>query len=365
MVLSRGAFLRSRCLSRLLLGLIALNALPSPGSAQSVDPNEAINIRVYEAAHASVVNITTIVVDYDIFFTPYASEASGSGIVMDKAGHILTNHHVVADTSRLEVTLWDGSKWPATRVGDDAATDLAVIRIQAPPERLSPIRLGASAGLKVGQKVLAIGNPFGLEQTLTTGIVSSIRRYLKIGDVEMENVIQTDAAINPGNSGGPLLDADGRMVGINTAIFSPSGGNVGIGFAVPVDTAKWVFEELIAGGYVAYPWLGAELQTLIPPYARALKLPVEEGVLVGQIVRRGPSDRAGLRGGTSAVIVGNTRLIIGGDIIVAADGQPVRSSDDLTRLLRMKKPNEPMTLTVLRGGKELRIAVTLGERPRG
>jgi putative serine protease PepD len=216
----------------------------------------------------------------------------------------------------------------------------------------------------VGQKVLAIGNPFGLGHTLTTGIVSSIRRTLRINNIEMENVIQTDAAINPGSSGGPLLDSQGRMIGINTAIFTPSGGNIGIGFAVPVDTVKWVVSELTDKGYVAYAWLGAEMQTLIPEYAAALKLPVAEGVLVGRLVRGGPAERGGLRGGSVHVIVGNTRLIVGGDIITAVDGRAIATSNELDLFLRSKRPGDRLALTVIRDGKARKITVTLGERPR-
>jgi putative serine protease PepD len=261
------------------------------------------------------------------------------------------------------VTLSDESKWPAEVVGKDATADLAVIKIKAPAAKLLPLRFGESSGLKVGQKVLAIGNPFGLEQSLTTGIISSIRRYLKLSEVEMENVIQTDAAINPGNSGGPLLDSEGRVVGINTAIFSPSGGNVGIGFAVPVDTVKRVVAELLEKGHVSYAWMGIEMQTLIPRFAEALELSVDRGVLVGRLVRNGPAHRAGIRGGADRVIVGNTRLVVGGDILVEADGQPVNSAEELQRLLRIKKPGDNMRLTVVREGRRVNVSMALGERP--
>jgi S1-C subfamily serine protease len=346
-----------------LLGLACLLLQPRRAPAAG-DGDEAINIRVYQEAHHSVVNITNVAVDYDLFSTPYASESTGSGIILDTQGHILTNHHVVDQAAKLDVTLDDGSKWPAALIGSDPSTDLAVIRVRTPADRLHPIQLGRSSGLQVGQKVLAIGNPFGLEQTLTTGIISSIRRYLKINDIEMEHVIQTDAAINPGNSGGPLLDSTGRMIGITTAIFTPSGGNVGIGFAVPVDTVKWVADALITKGYVAYAWLGLEMQTLNPEYAAALKLPVNEGVMIGRLAHRGPADRAGLRGGTVPVIAGNTRLLIGGDVIIAADGQPVTSSNDLNRFLRTKRPGESVVLTIARDGGRRKITVTLGEKPR-
>ncbi|MEO5658131.1 MAG: trypsin-like peptidase domain-containing protein [Nitrospiria bacterium] len=328
------------------------------------DPDEAVNIRVYSEVRNSVANITNVVVDYDIFFTPYASASSGSGVIIDRAGHIVTNHHVVDGAAKLEVTLADESKWPAEVVGKDPATDLALLRITAPESRLHPIRFGDSTDLKVGQKVLAIGNPFGLEQSLTIGIVSSIRRYLKLGSVEMDNVIQTDAAINPGNSGGPLLDSAGRLVGINTAIFSPSGGNVGVGFAVPAETVTRVIVELKDKGYVAYAWMGIEMQTLIPRYAEALDVPAQRGVLVGRLLRGSPADRAGLRGGSEQVIIGNTRLVVGGDTIVEADGRPVSSSDDLQRILRRKTPGEVLRITVIRNGARQSLAVTLAARPR-
>ncbi|MFZ5863779.1 MAG: S1C family serine protease [Nitrospirota bacterium] len=345
------------------LGIAAIITCTGSAVGAATDPDEANNIGVYSQARDSVVNITNVVIDYDIFSTPYASESSGSGVVLDTQGHIVTNHHVVHNASRLEVTLSDESKWPAEVVGKDAAADLAVIKIQAPAAKLRPLRLGESSGLRVGQKVLVIGNPFGLEQTLTTGIISSIRRYLKLSGAEMENVIQTDAAINPGNSGGPLLDSEGRVIGINTAIFSPSGGNVGIGFAVPVDTVKRVVSELLDKGYVAYAWMGVEMQTLIPRYAEALDLPVDRGVLVGRLVRNGPAHRAGIRGGADRVIVGNTRLVVGGDIIVEADGQAVASTEQLQRLLRAKKPGDTMRLTVVREGRRVNVAMALGERP--
>jgi putative serine protease PepD len=345
------------------MGVAAVIAVTGTPAGAATDPDEANNIGVYSQARDSVVNITNVVIDYDIFSTPYASASSGSGVVLDTEGRIVTNHHVVNNAARLEVTLSDGSKWPAEVVGKDAATDLAVIKIKAPASRLHPLRFGESSGLKVGQKVLAIGNPFGLEQTLTTGIISSIRRYLKLSEAEMENVIQTDAAINPGNSGGPLLDCDGRVVGINTAIFSPSGGNVGIGFAVPVDTVKRVVAELLEKGYVAYAWMGVEMQTLIPRYAEALDLAVDRGVLVGRLVRNGPAHRAGIRGGADRVIVGNTRLVVGGDIIVEADGQAVGSAEELQRLMRTRKPGDKMRLTVVREGRRVDLSMTLGERP--
>lgn len=326
--------------------------------------DESINIKVYEEVHRSVVNITNVVVEHDHFSKPYASESTGSGIVLDQEGHILTNEHVIAQATRLEVTLSDGTKWEATVVGKDSATDIAILQILTPQAQLKPIRFGDSNLARVGQKVLVIGNPFGLGQTLTTGIVSSIRKVLKIGEIEIENIIQTDAAINPGNSGGPLLDGEGRMIGPNTAIFSISGGNVGIGFSIPSNTVKWVAEELITRGYVAYGWLGIETQILNPHYAAALKLPVDYGIMVGRLLPRGPADQAGILGGNSQIIIGNTRLIIGGDIIIAADGKAVTSKEELIRILRTRRPETLIVLTIIRDNKEQTIEVPLGERPR-
>ncbi len=232
--------------------------------AFSITEDEKNNIAVYEKAADGVVNVTSIAVQMDFFFNAFPTQGAGSGSIIDTKGHILTNHHVVANAQKLEVTLADGSKWPAKLIGSDPDNDLAVIKIEAPKEKLKVIPMGDSKNLRIGQKVLAIGNPFGLERTLTTGVISSLGRTIRsdVGTL-IEDVIQTDAAINPGNSGGPLLSSDGEIVGINSAIISPTGGSVGIGFAIPVNTAKKVIPELIAKGYVTYPWIGATIQPLI------------------------------------------------------------------------------------------------------
>jgi S1-C subfamily serine protease len=344
----------------LLFALLLLDAAPG----RALTPDEQNTVDIYQKTNASVVNITSIAVTYDFFLNPVPSEATGSGSIIDKKGYILTNNHVVKDSQRLEVALADESRWPARLVGADPQTDLAVIQIKAPPDRLKAIAVGDSENLHPGQKVLAIGNPFGLERTLTTGIISSIRKTLKTGEVEMEEVIQTDAAINPGNSGGPLLDSEGKMIGINTAIFSPSGGSVGIGFAIPVNTAKRILDELISKGYVSYAWIGVELQTLIPEFSAALDLPVERGALVSRVARRGPAGRAGIRGGSEQVAIGNTILIVGGDILVAADGEKIDSAEAFHRILKRKKPGGKIRLTLYRGRAKKEIEVRLEERPR-
>jgi putative serine protease PepD len=261
------------------------------------------------------------------------------------------------------VTLSDGSQWEAQLVGADPLSDLATLRIDAPPEQLSVISMGDSLTLRTGQKVLAIGNPFGLGQTLTTGVISSIRKTLQAGGVELENVIQTDAAINPGNSGGPLLDSSGKMIGINTAIFTPSGGSVGIGFAIPIHTAKRVIAELISKGYVSYPWMGVEMQTLLPRFAQTLRLPVQHGVLLVRVLTNGPAAKAGLRGGTRQVRIGNSIVIVGGDVITALAGNAVASVEELSREMRHHTPGATVSVTIIRGNTQRDVSITLGERP--
>lgn len=330
-----------------------------------ITEDEKNNIAVYEKAADGVVNITSIAVQLDFFFNPFPAQGSGSGSIIDLRGHILTNHHVVANAQKLEVTLADGSKWPAKLVGSDPDNDLAVIKIDAPREKLKVIPMGDSKNLKIGQKVLAIGNPFGLERTLTTGVISSLGRTIRSdAGYLIEDVIQTDAAINPGNSGGPLLNSEGEIIGINTAIISPSGGSVGIGFAIPVNTAKRVIPELISKGYVSYPYIGATIQSLIPEIAQFLKLKVDRGAMIAEVVKGGPADKAGLKGGTQRVQVGNMIVIVGGDVVVKADQQDIKTHDDLIRYIREKKPGDTILLKVYRKDEFKEIKVTLGERPR-
>jgi len=326
---------------------------------------ERNNIALYEKVADGVVNVTSTAIQMDFFFNAFPTQGSGSGSIIDTKGHILTNHHVVANAQKLEVTLGDGSKWPATLVGSDSDSDLAVIKIDAPKEKLKVIPMGDSKNLKIGQKVLAIGNPFGLQRTLTTGIVSSLGRTIRSeSGTLIEDVIQTDAAINPGNSGGPLLNSDGEIIGINSAILSPSGGSVGIGFAIPVNTAKRLIPELISKGYVTYPWIGASIQPLIPEVAKYLKLKIERGAMIAEVVKGGPSDKAGLKGGNQRIQVGNVVVLAGGDIVVKADQHDVKTNDELIRYIREKKPGDTITLRVFRKGNFEELKVTLGERPR-
>ncbi len=344
----------------LAIALAGLAAAP----AWALTGDEENSVAIYRRLNAGVVNITNRAVAYDFFFNPIPSNSSGSGFILDAQGHILTNHHVVQGAQRLEVSLADGSKWVAKLVGADPVTDLAVVQITAPPQALTVLPLGDSSALQIGQKVLAIGNPFGLEHSLSTGIVSSVRKFVKTGATELEDVIQTDAAINPGNSGGPLLDSDGRVIGINTAIFSTSGGNIGIGFAIPVNTAKRVVADLLTRGYVVYAYLGTDTQTLTPALARALELPTDQGAIVVRVARGSPAAKAGLKGGTQQVVIGNAIVVIGGDIVVGADGLTVPTSEGLRRLLRKHQPGDTIKLEILRQGKRMELEVKLSEQPR-
>jgi S1-C subfamily serine protease len=333
--------------------------------AAALTEEEKNNIAVYERAADGVVNISSTVLQMDFFLRVFPSQGSGSGSIIDSRGHILTNYHVVGDAQKLEVTLADGSKWPAKLVGSDPDNDLAVIRTEAPKEKLKVIPMGDSKSLRIGQKVLAIGNPFGLERTLTTGIISSLGRSIRSEEgTLMEDIIQTDAAINPGNSGGPLLNSDGEIVGINSAIISPSGGSVGIGFAIPVNMVKKVVPDLISKGYVSHPWIGATIQPLLPEIAKYMKLKIEKGAMIAVVERGGPADKAGLKGGTREVQVGNLEFVVGGDVIVKADQQEIKTSNELIRYVREKKPGESVLLKILRKGSFEDIKLTLGERPR-
>ncbi len=352
------------------IGLVTFILLISLSRASTVFPaalteEERNNIAVYEKVADGVVNITSTAVQMDFLFNVFPTQGSGSGSIIDSKGHILTNHHVVANAQKLEVTLADESKWPAKLVGSDPDNDLAVIKIDAPKEKLKVIPMGDSKQLKIGQKVLAIGNPFGLERTLTTGIISSLGRTIRSETgILMEDIIQTDAAINPGNSGGPLLNSEGEIIGINSAIISPSGGSVGIGFAIPVNMARRIVPELITKGYVIYPYFGATIMPLFPEVAKHLKLKVEKGAMIAEVVKGGPADKAGLKGGSQRVQVGNMIVIAGGDIVVKVDQHEVKTNDELIRYIREKKPGDTIVLQVYRKGDFVDVKVTLGERPR-
>ena len=323
---------------------------------------EALVAEIYERVSPAVVHITSRVLAMDFFFGPMPQEGTGSGFIIDRDGHVVTNNHVIEGAESIEVTLVDGTVLAASVVGTDPLNDLALIRVVAPPDKLYPVELGRSAGLRVGQRAIAIGNPFGLDRTLTVGVISSLGRPLELDQNRViYDVIQTDAAINPGNSGGPLLDSYGRVIGVNTAIRS---GAENIGFAVPVDTVQRVVPELEAHGRYRHPWAGFVGYSVTPSLARALNLPVTQGILVARIYRDSPAARAGLRGATREVRVGNSRVLAGGDLVTAVDGRPIKDSQALSRYLEMEtRVGQVINLTVVRDGREHTIALELDERP--
>jgi putative serine protease PepD len=341
----------------------AARPVPQPPGATGLTPDETINIRVYQDVSPGVVNITSRVVEYDFFFDPVVREgASGSGSIIDYEGNIVTNYHVIEGAEQLEVTLTDQSKWKATVVGGDPPNDLAVIRVKAPKSKLHPIKVGNSNTLRVGQKVLAIGNPFRLHNTLTAGIISSLGRTIRAPSGNLfDNIIQTDAGLNPGNSGGPLLNSSGEMIGVNTLIFSPSGGNIGLGFAIPSSVVKRITADLLKYGQVRRPSLGITYaMSVTPDLAELLGLAVSEGVLIVQTQAGGPADRAGLRGGNRRYRFYNNSLIVGGDIITSLGGKPVVSIEELRRLLEDFQPNTEVALGIVRGERKMNLPVLLG-----
>ncbi len=353
-------------LLRTMIVVLGALLLSWPQAALSLTEDERNNIELYQRLAPGVVNITSTVLEQDFFFNVVPRQGAGSGAVIDPRGYILTNHHVIEDARKLEVTLNNGKKYTATLVGSDPDTDLAVVKIEVRREELAVIPMGTSSNLKVGQKVLAIGNPFGLGQTLTTGVISSVGRMLRAtSGLPVEDIIQTDASINPGNSGGPLIDSSGKMIGINTAIFSPTGSNVGIGFAIPIDTAKMVLNDLMEKGYYAYPWIGASLMTLTRDLAEDLKLPVESGAMLVEVVQGGPADRAGLRGGRERAQVGNKIVIVGGDTIVRIEGERVTDADSAIRKVRKYRPGDRIQVEVVRWSGDTKThTVTLTEKPK-
>jgi S1-C subfamily serine protease len=336
----------------------------APVAPTELTSDERSIVEVYRRASPAVVNVTTRTVEFDFFYGTVPVEGTGSGFIINQDGTIVTNHHVVAEAQQIQVTLADRSSFEARVVGSDPISDLAVLRIKPGTHKLPTVPLGDSDQLQVGQTVLAIGNPFGFQGTLTKGVISALERTIRTeSGALLDEAIQTDAAINRGNSGGPLLDSQGRVIGVNTVIFTPSGGSIGIGFSTPVNTLKFVLNDLVRYGHVRRPWMGISGNELWPELAQALNLPVEEGVMVAETFRGGPADKAGLEGGDRWVIVGRYRFRVGGDIIVALDGEPVHSVLDINRIAYKKRPGDTVEVTYYRGNQKRSVTVTLEERP--
>jgi S1-C subfamily serine protease len=329
--------------------------------SEPLDQEEQNNISVYHKNIGSVVNVTSKVVAFDFFYGLVPQEGQGSGFIIDREGHVLTNYHVIADARQVEVTLHNRKKYRATVIGSDRSHDLAIIQIKAPD--LSAMTLGDSRNLQVGQKVYAIGNPFGLAGTLTSGIVSSIRSVQEPGGMTIDEAIQTDAAINPGNSGGPLLNSHGEVIGINTLIASNPGvgQSAGIGFAIPINTAKAVLNDLLTLGRVRRPALGVLTLPVSPDIAGDLGLVSDYGLLIIRVTPGGAAERAGLRGGTERAYLGNMPIMIGGDLIVAIDGQEVREQPDLAQIMNNHRAGDAVKVTIYRGKRKMDLNVTLGE----
>jgi S1-C subfamily serine protease len=334
--------------------------LTEAATPQTFDSEEQTNIEVYKKGTPSVVNITSTAVAFDFFYGPMPQEGQGSGFIIDKDGHILTNYHVIANAREVEVTLYNKKKYRATVIGRDRSHDLAVIQIKAPG--LVPATLGDSKPLVVGQKVYAIGNPFGLSGTMTRGIISSLRPIRTPDGAEIDEAIQTDAAINPGNSGGPLLNSRAEVVGINTLIATGgSNQSAGIGFAIPINSAKAAINDLVTLGRVRRPSLGIRTLPIGPELSQELGLASDYGILIVQVTPGGSAERAGLKGGNERAYIGNVPVILGGDLIVAIDGEEVGDQQDLVNMMNKHKAGDTVTVTVFRGKRKMDVKVTLGE----
>ncbi|MBF0608275.1 MAG: trypsin-like peptidase domain-containing protein [Candidatus Magnetobacterium sp. LHC-1] len=341
---------RTILLAVIFLPLVTLSVYAQSQAGGRLTPEEETNITVYKQNSPSVVNITTTTLIKD-FFSIYPQKGSGSGSIISPNGYVLTNAHVIEDASEINITMTDGKKYRAKFIGADPDNDIAVIKIISDqPTSFKAVELGNSDELQVGQRVYAIGNPFGLNSTLTTGIISALSRPLTTGRGRvMENVIQTDTPINPGNSGGPLIDTSGRMIGINSAIFTPSGGSVGIGFAVPINTAKALVPDLIKYGKVKKPWIGIVGVPLWEKLARALELPVDNGILVSQVIKGSPAHRAGIKGGFKAVEISDTVIYLGGDVILEVNETKVSSMQDIVKALSAAGNSKSVPIKILRG----------------
>jgi S1-C subfamily serine protease len=340
---------------------LAPEAMVAPALLDALTADERVNVLVYQQVNRSVVNINTKGITGDRFLLfEIVSEGEGSGMVIDRAGHVLTNFHVVEGAREIHVTLFDGQTYDARLVGGDPNTDVAVLKIDAPTESLCPVVFGSSTNLLVGQRVFAIGNPFGLERTLTTGIISSLDRSLpgRRGRRDLKSIIQIDAAINPGNSGGPLLDSHGRMIGMNTAIASKTGVSAGVGFAIPINTIARVVPQLIQNGRVRRPDSGI---------ARVFQ--TDRGLLIATVVPGGPAEHAGLQGPRikkeqrrQGPFTYEYQSVdrAAADLIVAVDGRPIKTADDFLDAIEVKQPGEVVTVTIVRAGQQRQVPLQLG-----
>ena len=330
-------------------------------AAPAYDAEEQNNIAIYKKVLPSVVNITSTTLVFDFFYGTVPQQGQGSGFILDKSGHILTNYHVVAGANRgVEVMLYNKRRYPAHVVGVDKVHDLALLQIDAP--NLQPVTLADSSQLNVGQKVFAIGNPFGLSGTMTRGIISSIRSIRNADGAPIEDAIQTDAAINPGNSGGPLLNSSGEVIGINTMIASNGADqSSGIGFAIPINTAKAVLADLIRYGRIKRPSMGIVSYAIGPDLASQIGLAADQGVLIQRVIPGGAAERAGLRGGNQKAYVGTTPIMLGGDLIVAIDGQEVADPQDISAIMNKHQAGDTISVTVVRGQRQITVKLVLGE----
>jgi S1-C subfamily serine protease len=336
--------------------------LTEADAAPAYDTEEQQNIAVYKKALPSVVNILSTAVAFDFFYGPVPQQGQGSGFILDKQGHILTNNHVIDNAQKVEVTLSDKHKYKATVVGVDKAHDLALLQINNAPD-LQPATLSESTNLTVGQRVYAIGNPFGLSGTMTRGIISAIRSIRGPGNSPIEDAIQTDAAVNPGNSGGPLLNSRGEVIGITTLIANNGADqSSGIGFAIPVNTAKAVIADFAKYGRIRRPSLDISTLAIGPDIAEQIGLPADYGVLIQRVLPGGAADKAGLHGGTQrAGYLGNMPVMSGGDLIIAMDGQEIANTQDLAAAMNAHKADDEVTLTIFRGRRKMDVKVKLSD----
>jgi S1-C subfamily serine protease len=352
--------------------VIVVVATPTPGVPAVVAPGgeesvEARRIAIYERVAPAVVNITTEVLRSSFFWGAIPEEGSGSGFLWDRDGHIVTNYHVIEGAQKVEISFGGDAALSAQVVGIDPVNDLAVLKVGTAPQGVEPVAVGASAGLRVGQTAIAIGNPFGqFERTMTEGIISALNRTIETDNTVLRGVIQTDAAINRGNSGGPLLDSSGRLIGVNSAIYSPTGTSAGVGLAIPVDKVQRVVPVLIKEGRFPHPWLGIEQlgYEITAALAERLSLPAQRGLLVARLYSDSPADRAGVRGAQREITSGNRRYLVGGDILTAVDGRPLARWEDLSAYLEEQTAiGQTVQLTILRDGREMTLSATLEDTP--